>query len=204
MYVIGLTGGIACGKSTAVRILLQAGACILDADKLAHELAEPGGLLYKAYLEHFGDRILQDDGTLDRRAIGELVFRRPEEREWMNRTSHPILLRELKRRMEECRLRGERLILLDVPLLWEAGWHVLCDEIWVVAVPEEIQLQRLMQRDNLTADQARDRIRSQMSLEEKCRLGDRVIDNSGGEEHMKEQIEALFAERVSSLQGESL
>ncbi len=204
MHVIGLTGGIACGKSTASDALRQMGACILDADRLAHEQAEPGGLLYAAYLEHFGSEILAHDGTLDRRAVGDRIFRFPEEREWLNRTSHPILLSELKERMDVCRRQGTPVIFLDVPLLWEAGWDVLCDEIWVVWVPSVIQKKRLMQRDHLTAEEAEARMASQMSLEKKCMLGDEVIDNSGGAEQMIEQIRGLYLKRLASFREDSV
>ena len=199
MYVIGLTGGIACGKTTASSTLQQLGACILDADRLAHELAVPGGILYSAYVEHFGESILTQNGTLDRKAVGERVFCDPEEREWMDQLAQPILFNEMKNRLESCRMRGEHLVILDVPLLLEAGWDVLCDEIWVIFVPRHVQRERLMSRDHLTKQQADARMDSQMDPEEKCRRADVVIDNSGGEDLMKEKIKALYEERSSSV-----
>ena len=202
MHVIGLTGGIACGKSAVSNALREAGACVLDADRLAHELAAPGGMLFQAYVEHFGRGVLREDGTLDRRAIGEIVFRNPGEREWIDRTSHPMLLDEVKRRLCTCEKRGHRVVILDVPLLFEAGWNVLCDEIWVVSLSMEIQLDRLMKRDNLTAEQAKARIASQMSLEEKCSRGDVVLDNSGSIDKIEAMAKALYGERAALYAGE--
>lgn len=203
MHVIGLTGGIACGKSAVTSALREAGACVLDADRLAHELAAPGGMLFQAYVDHFGKGILKNDGTMDRRAIGELVFKNPNELDWIDRTSHPILLDEIKRRLNDCEKRGHRVVILDVPLLFEAGWDVLCDETWVVSVPMEIQLDRLMKRDALTAEQARARIASQMSLEEKRSRGDVVLDNSGSVEKIEEMGKLLYRERMALYAGES-
>ena len=202
MHVIGLTGGIACGKSTVSDRLRTLGACILDADEMAHELAEPGQALFLAYEQHFGKAVLMEDGTLDRKAIGEIVFHHPEEREWMDDTARPILLHEMKLRMEQCKKNGEKLIFLDVPLLFEAGWDSFCDEVWVVFVPRNIQEQRLMKRNRLTEEQARARIDSQMSLKEKCGRADIVIDNSGTVDETVQRAEDLFMERRKS--GEAL
>ncbi len=198
MHVIGLTGGIACGKSTVSNRLRALGACILDADEMAHELAEPGQALFRAYERHFGAAVLMEDGTLNRKAVGEIVFHHPEERKWMDDTAHPILLDGLKKRMERCRASGKEIVVLDVPLLFEAGWDSFCDEVWVVFVPQETQERRLMQRDRLTAEQARARINAQMSMEEKCRRADVVIDNSGTMDETVRNVEKLFTGRWRS------
>lgn len=203
MHVVGLTGGIACGKSAVSNALREAGACVLDADRLAHELAAPGGALFQAYAGHFGSEVLRNDGTLDRRAIGEIVFRNPGEREWVDRISHPILLDEIKRRLDNCEKWGHRVVILDVPLLFEAGWNVLCDEIWVVSVSMKIQLDRLMKRDNLTAEQAKARLAAQMSLEEKCSRGDVVLDNSGSIDEIGAMAKTLYRNRAALYAGES-
>lgn len=203
MHVIGLTGGIACGKSVVSDALRKVGAQVLDADRLAHELAAPGGALFPVYVEHFGRNILKDDGSLDRRAIGEIVFRNHGEHEWIDRVSHPILLDELKRRIEACKKQGHRVVILDVPLLFEAGWDSLCDEIWVVSVSMEIQLSRLMKRDCLTVEQAEARIAAQMSLKEKCSRGDIVLDNSGSRERLEAMAKALYKKRSAVYAGES-
>ncbi len=202
MYVIGLTGGIASGKSAVADALRKIGACILDADRLAHELSAPGGMLFNVYVEHFGKIAVTGTGVLNRKAIGEIIFRNPLEREWIDRTSHPILLNELKRRVEACRIAGRGIVILDVPLLFEAGWDYLCDEIWVVSVPMEIQLDRLVKRDKLTRKQAADRISAQMSLEEKCSRGDFVLDNSGSIKNIEDIAISLYMERAAIYAGE--
>ncbi len=202
MYVIGLTGGIASGKSAVAAALREVGACVIDADRLAHEQAEPGGTLFNVYVEHFGERIITDSGELHRGAIGEIIFRNPLEKQWIDRTSHPILFDELKRRIESCRTEGCRVIILDVPLLFEAGWDSLCDEIWVVSVPLGIQTDRLMMRDSLTREQAEARISAQMSLKEKCSRGNVVLDNSGSIQKTQDMARQLYKERVASYAGE--
>ena len=200
MHVIGLTGGIACGKSSVSAELRRMGIPVLDADKMAHELAEPGRELFAAYVEHFGSGILGPEGTLDRRAIADQVFQNPGEREWIDRASHPLLLAEMKRRIESCCAAGAKVVVLDVPLLFEAGWDALCNETWTVSIPPRLQEKRLMLRDHLSLEQVRKRIASQMSLEEKRRRADVVIDNSGAKSQTKRQVRSLM-ERFS-VQGD--
>ena len=197
MKIIGLTGGIACGKSTVSAELRKRGAAIIDADALAHELSQPHQPIYNAYVERFGREIVTADGTLDRAAIARRVFADPAVRAEVEAIAHPIIRRAAEERLRAARDENKRAAVLDVPLLFEAGWDALADETWVVALPREEQLARLLARDmSMDAGEARARIAAQMPLAEKCARADVVIDNSGTVEEIREYIGKLWKERI--------
>lgn len=197
MKIIGLTGGIACGKSTVSTELRALGAAIIDADALAHELSQPHRPIYNAYVERFGSEIVAADGTLDRAAIARRVFADPAVRAEVEAIAHPIIRRAAEERLRAAREESKRAAVLDVPLLFEAGWDALADETWVVALPREEQLARLLARDtSMDAGEARARIAAQMPLAEKCARADVVIDNSGTVEEIREYIGKLWKERI--------
>ena len=197
MKIIGLTGGIACGKSTVSAELRKRGAAIIDADALAHELSQPHRPIYNAYVERFGSEIVAADGTLDRAAIARRVFADPAVRAEVEAIAHPIIRRAAEERLRAARDENKRAAVLDVPLLFEAGWDALADETWVVALPREEQLARLLARDKaMDAGEARARIAAQMPLAEKCARADVVIDNSGTVEEIREYIGKLWKERI--------
>ena len=197
MKIIGLTGGIACGKSTVSTELRAHGAAIIDADALAHELSQPHQPIYNAYVERFGSEIVAADGTLDRAAIARRVFADPAVRAEVEAIGHPIIRRAAEERLRAARDENKRAAVLDVPLLFEAGWDALADETWVVALPREEQLARLLARDKaMDAGEARARIAAQMPLAEKCARADVVIDNSGTVEEIREYIGKLWKERI--------
>ena len=197
MRIIGLTGGIACGKSTVSAELRKRGAAIIDADALAHELSQPHQPIYNAYVERFGREIVTADGTLDRAAIARRVFADPAVRAEVEAIAHPIIRRAAEERLRAARDENKRAAVLDVPLLFEAGWDALADETWVVALPREEQLARLLARDtSMDAGEARARIAAQMPLTEKCARADVVIDNSGTVEEIREYIGKLWKERI--------
>lgn len=196
MRVIGLTGGIACGKSTVSDILRSFGAAIIDADALAHALAEPGRPLYQAYVAHWGKGILTEEGALDRRRIGAIVFQDDSERAWLNDTAQPILYHEACKRLHALQSEGAATVILDAPLLLEAGWDRLTDEIWVVFIPRALQLQRLMARDHYTEAEALHRVDSQMTMEERLRRADVVIDNRGTEMELRQRVYEAFHRKV--------
>ena len=179
LYIIGLTGGIACGKSAVAWRLRKFGATTFDVDEMTRWLTLPGGVLFEIYVRHFGQKIVAADGQLDKKLIGEIIFNQPEEREWINSVAHPILLNRTRDFLVECNSAGIRLVVLEVPLLFEAGWEILCDEVWAVRVRREVQIERLMARDKLTEEQALARINSQMSTEEICSRADVDITNEG-------------------------
>ncbi len=197
MRIIGLTGGIACGKSTVSRALRALGAAIIDADALAHELSQPEQPIFNAYVERFGREIVTAGGTLDRAAIAARVFADPAVRAEVDAIAHPLIRTAAEERLRVTRAEGKKAAVLDVPLLFEAGWDVLADEVWVVALPAEEQLARLLARDkSMSEGEARARISAQMPLAEKCARADIVIDNSGTVKETRECIEQLWRERI--------
>lgn len=187
--IIGLTGGIACGKSTVSHYLAQKGAQIVDADQTAHELLEPNGALYEAYQKHWGKQVLLADGTLNRRKVGQLAFANAQEKNWLNHTAHPIIKEAIERKISVIK---SGVIILDVPLLFEAGWDKITDGNCVVFVIREIQLQRLIARNGYTRQEALNRINAQMPLNEKKRRADWLIDNSGSLEETYRQADTLW------------
>ena len=197
MKIIGLTGGIACGKSTVSTELRALGAAIIDADALAHELSQPHQPLYNAYVQRFGREIVTANGALDRAAIARRVFADPAVRAEVDAIAHPLIRMAAEERLRAARDENKRAAVLDVPLLFEAGWDALADETWVVSLPREEQLKRLLARDKaMDEGEARARIAAQMPLAEKCARADVVIDNSGTVEEIREYIGKLWKERI--------
>ena len=197
MYIIGLTGGISCGKSAVADILRRCrGATTLDIDKVTHQLLEPGGELFDIYVRHFGNYIVTQEGGLNRKLIGEIIFNHPDERAWINSVAHPILLNKARDFLVECSEAGVRLVVLEVPLLFEAGWEHLFDEIWAVYTTPGTQLQHLMQRDKLTKQQALTRIKAQMSPKEIRKRADVKIKNYGGYKITRRQVFAALKRRT--------
>ncbi len=178
MLIIGLTGGIACGKSAVSFVLRKFGAWILDIDEITHKLLLPEGTLFEIYVQHFGRYVIGADGQLNKRIIGEIIFNHADERQWINSVAHPILLNYTRDFLVDCANRGKKLAVVEVPLLFEAGWEFLFDEIWAVHIPRALQIWRLRQRDNLTNQQAIARVNAQMSVEEICARADVVINNN--------------------------
>ena len=196
MNIIGLTGGIACGKSTVSKILRSLGAKVIDADAAAHALSQPQQPLYDAYVARFGAEILTAQGTLDRAAIGRIIFKDPNVRAEIDALAHPLIQAAVEQQMQAV-CPNAPAVVLDVPLLFEAGWEALTDEVWVVSLPEDVQLVRLMERDPvMTEAEARARIAAQIPLSEKRARADVVIDNSGTKEDTLHMIERIWRERV--------
>ena len=193
LYIIGLTGGIACGKSSVAWRLRKMGATTFDVDEMTRWLNLSGGELFEIYVRHFGKKIVTADGQLDKKLIGEIIFNNPDERAWINSVSHPILLNRTRDFLVDCLEAGTRLVVLEVPLLFEAGWEILCDEVWAVRVRRKVQIARLMARDKLTEAQALARINSQMSTDEICSRADFVITNAG---KVYKQIKAAMHGRI--------
>lgn len=205
--VIGLTGGIASGKSLVSAYLRELGAQIIDADEIARRVVQPGGPVLREIVAEFGDAVLNADGTLNRKELGRIVFSDPAKLDRLNRIIHPQILAEIKMLLNKHRKSGsERIAVLDAPLLYEVGGEGLVDEVWVVDVDYPTQLKRLMRRDNLSEEDARRRIAAQIPLEEKVRRADRVIDNRSTPEDTRRQVRRLWEElhrrhRVKSTSG---
>ena len=197
MKIIGLTGGIACGKSTVSKALRALGAYIVDADAAAHALSQPKQPLFNAYVERFGADIVGPGGTLDRAAIARLIFADPALRAEVNAIAHPLIRAEAERRLGAARAAGAKAAVLDVPLHFEAGWDAIPDESLFVMLPEEEQLARLCARNPLMSErEARARIAAQMPLTEKCARADVIIDNSGTKEETQQRVKELWRERI--------
>ncbi len=195
MKVIGLTGGMASGKSLVAGILRDLGAHVIDADAIAREVVAPGGEALKEIVEAFGPAVLQADGTLDRKALAERIFNEPQARARLNAITHPRVRRRIVEEIAAVRTaRPGVIIVVDIPLLLDAAPRDAypLDGIVVVAVEEAAQRARLMARDGLTQDAARQRLRSQRPLREKIPLADWVIDNSGPPEATRRQVEVLW------------
>jgi dephospho-CoA kinase len=180
---IGLTGGIASGKSTVARWLEQQGLPVLDADVYAREALAPGTPGAAAVLERYGEMVRAqgssaNGGVIDRGALGQIVFNAPQEKEWLERLVHPLVRQRFD--AELAPLAAQPAVVLVIPLLFEAGLESLCSEIWLVDCEPEQQLERLMQRDGLSQAAAQARINAQWTLERKRELADRVIDNRQG------------------------
>jgi len=192
--VIAITGGIASGKTTVLNHLKALGAACIDADAISRTLTAPGGAALPAIRQAFGQGVFQQDGALNRRALGALVFGDGEARGRLNAIVHPLVRAEMERQLRRLRLQGERVAVLDVPLLYESGMETLADEVWLVAVPAEVQLQRLMARDGYTREEALARIHSQMPLEQKRARADLVIDTDLPLQALYERLTALWEE----------
>lgn len=190
--IIGLTGGIASGKSTVSALFVREGAALVDADVIAREVMLPGHPVLAAAVQAFGDRILRADGSLDRAALGDIVFRDPEALQTLNSLTHPAIRKEIRQRMETLEQEDpRRLVIVDIPLLYESELDTLFEQVIVVYVPRRVQLARLMERNGMTLGQAEDRIASQMDIELKRRRATYVIDNSGSLEDTEHQVAAL-------------
>ena len=193
---IGLTGGIAAGKSMVSRILDELGAWILDADAISREVVEPGTEGLKAVAAEFGEKVLLPDGSLDRRALGAEVFGDPQKLERLNGILHPIIKAEMLRRaaaIEEN--HPEDIVIFDVPLLIESGWQDAADEVWLVSAPIDERIRRIAMRDGLDEKQAMERISAQMTDEQKAKYADVIINNGGSIQELEERVTKLYAER---------
>ncbi|ALD72848.1 dephospho-CoA kinase [Streptococcus gordonii] len=185
--IIGITGGIASGKSTVTEFLRQQGYQVIDADQVVHELQEPGGRLYQALLSAFGPAILQEDGRLNRPKLGAMIFGNPQLLAQSSQLQNEIIREELAGRRDL--LAGkEDFFFMDLPLLFELEYDNWFDQIWLVDVTEETQLSRLMTRNALSQEEAEKRIAAQLSLQEKRNRADVLIDNNGPLELTQEQL----------------
>ncbi|MFB2934909.1 dephospho-CoA kinase [Aerosakkonemataceae cyanobacterium BLCC-F154] len=188
---IGLTGGISTGKTTVSNYLANTYHLpILDADIYAREAVETGSPILNQISQRYGKEILLADGTLNRQKLGEIIFPNKEERLWLEQQIHPYVRQRFAEAMNQ--LPSNSTVILVIPLLFEAKLTNLVTEIWVVFVKEQQQIQRLMQRNNLTLEQAKARINSQMPLAEKCQKADVILDNSGSLEFLYQQIDAAL------------
>jgi dephospho-CoA kinase len=198
--VIGLTGGIASGKSTVSNMLKEMAVTVIDADVEARRAVEKGEPAYHEILAGFGDDIVLPGGDIDRMKLGSIIFHNAEKRQLLNSIVHPEVRRRMNSQVEAAKERGERVIVLDIPLLFESNLTHMVEKTILVYVDRDIQLKRLMERNSLSLDEAEARIKSQMPLSDKVPLADAVINNNGTiTESKKQLIEILMGWGITTL-----
>lgn len=190
--LIGLTGGIASGKSTVSLMLAKKGLPIVDADQVARQVVQPQSRGLQELRNEFGSDIILDDGQLDRQELGQIVFANPAKRRTLNQILQPKIRAEIHRQVQSYQRNGQQMIVLDLPLLFETGYASDCDRIVVVNVRPEVQLKRLMARNGYDRTEAVERIKSQMPLAAKVARADWVIDNNGDRQALQKAVNAFL------------
>lgn len=194
MRTVGLTGGIGSGKSTVSRLLAARGAVVVDADLVAREVVEPGTEGLRRVVEEFGEQVLQPDGTLDRAALGAVVFSDPQALQRLNAVVHPLVGARTAERLEQARASGADLVVHDVPLLVENGLEGLYEAVVVVAATPQTQRDRLVRLRGMSEREADQRIAAQAPLEDKLAVATHVVHNDGSEQELVAQVDRLWEE----------
>ena len=189
--IIGITGGIASGKSTVTNFLRQKGFQVVDADAVVHQLQKPGGRLYQILVQHFGQEIILENGELNRPLLASLIFSNLDEREWSRITQGEIIREELASLRDKL-AQTESIFFMDIPLLFEQDYSAWFDETWLVYVDRDVQVERLMKRDHLSKDEAESRLAAQWPLEKKKDLTSHVLDNNGNQDKLLTQVRILL------------
>ncbi|MGM0472134.1 MAG: dephospho-CoA kinase [Bacillota bacterium] len=188
MVLIGLTGGIASGKSTVSQLLAKLGVAVIDVDEIAREVVKLDSEVGEEIVDYFGEEVLLTKQQLDRKRLGKIIFNNPEAKEKLEEITHPVIITELKEQIANLESDGEEIIVVDIPLLFETDLTTLFDEIWVVYVSKSTQLERLIARDKISRQLAEKKIAAQMSLVKKKELADRVISNEGSKEELERKV----------------
>ena len=189
--IIGITGGIASGKSTVTNFVRQQGFQVVDADAVVHQLQKLGGRLFEALVQHFGQKIILENGELNRPLLASLIFSNTEEQEWSKQIQGEIIREELASLRDKL-AQTESIFFMDIPLLFEQDYSSWFNETWLVYVEPDVQMDRLMKRDQLSKDLAISRLSAQWSLEEKKGLASQVIDNNGSQDQLLAQLNSLL------------
>ena len=189
--IIGVTGGIASGKSTVTNFLREKGFQVVDAAAVVHDLQNPGGRLYQVLVQHFGQEIILENGELNRPLLASLIFSNPEEREWSKQTQGEIIREELAALRDQL-AHTETVFFIDNPLLFEQDYSAWFDETWLVYVDRDVQVERFMKRDHLSKEVAESRLAAQWSLEKKKDLASHVLDNNGSRDQLVAQVVKLL------------
>ena len=198
-YIIGLTGGIGTGKGEAAKFLASLGAVHLDADAVSHELPQPGGEALEPIRAEFGEGVFREDGTLDRQALANITFSDPARKRALEAILHPRIQRDIMRGIDRAAEEGAKVVILDVPLLFETGMDALCDETWVLSADPETQVARVMMRDRVEREQVEARIQNQMPAEEKEKLATQVIPTERPMEKTQAELAALYQHQLNRL-----
>ena len=189
--IIGITGGIASGKSTVTNFIRNQGFQVVDADALVHQLQKPSGRLFQALVQHFGQEIILENEELNRPLLASLIFSNPDEREWSRITQGEIIREELATLRNQF-AQTEEIFFMDIPLLFEQDYSAWFDETWLVYVDRDVQVERLMKRDQLSKDEAESRLAAQWPLEKKKDLASHVLDNNGNQNQLLTQVRILL------------
>lgn len=197
MLSVGLTGGIACGKSTVAEMFVRLGAYLIDLDKLAHEVQEPGAPAWRKIIDYFGNDVVGDDQKIDRNKVAAIVFNQPEKLKALNDIVHPSVYEEWQARLKSIITCDPRAIILsDIPLLFEARMQSLFDVTIVVMIPPAEQIVRLMARNGMTKEEARKRIKNQMPIGDKAGLADIVINNQSSIADTRKRVQEVWGELI--------
>jgi len=189
--IIGITGGIASGKSTVTNFLRQQGFQVVDADAVVHQLQKPGGRLFQALVQHFGQEIILENGELNRPLLASLIFSNPEEREWSKQTQGEIIREELAALRDQL-AQTETVFFMDIPLLFEQDYSAWFDETWLVYVDRDVQVERFMKRDHLSKKGAESVWAAQWFLEKKKKWASHILDNNGSRDQLVAQVVKLL------------
>ena len=203
MYVIGLTGGIGSGKSTVAQMLEGKGAALLSADAVGHEVYLPDQPAWRAVVEAFGRQIVAQDGAIDRKKLGAIVFSDPEQLRRLNAITHPRMKEMMREKLEEERTRGARVTVLEAALLFDAGWDDLTDEVWVTIAPPEVMAARTAERSGLSLEEALARVKAQMSNEERAGRAQILIDTDCPLERTRKQVDEEWQRLLARLETPS-
>ena len=198
MIVIGLTGGIGTGKSEVTRIFQELGAVLINADQIGHQAYTPHSEIWQEVVKAFGEEILQPGGEIDRKKLGSIVFADPDQLTRLNQIMHPRMARMVAQQIQELREQGEDVVVVEAALLLEAGWDSLVDEVWSTESPEESVIKRLQSRSDLSQEEAKKRIDSQMSAEERTSRSQVVVDNSGDLVELERVVRSIWDHRVKA------
>lgn len=199
MFLVGLTGGIGTGKSTVVKMLKEFDVDVIDADIIARQIVEPGMKAHRRIREEFGDEVFQQNGQIDRAKLANIIFKNKEKRKLLDRITHPEVYKEIFRQCFWAAFKGTQFIILDLPLLFESGYMLkFLHKIIVVKCGNQQQIDRLINRNNYSIEEAQTRINAQMSIELKCQLAHYVIDNSESLDHTKNQVKQIVLELKKS------
>ena len=196
MIVVGLAGGIGCGKSEVARIMADLGAVVIDADKYGHQVYAPNTQGWTEVVAAFGDDILDDNGEVDRRKLGPKVFGKPEEMQKLNDIAWPKIKQSIQEEIENQRRTGTGVVVVDAAILIEAGWTDLSDQVWVATAPEEQVIKRVQARNNITSEQVKARIDSQMGTDERVSYADVVVSNDQDLDALKDNVVALWEQHL--------
>ena len=198
MIVIGLTGGIGTGKSEVARIFQELGAVLINADQIGHQAYTPHSEIWQEVVKAFGEEILQPNGEIDRKKLGSIVFADPDQLTRLNQIMHPRMARMVAQQVQELREQGADVVVVEAALLFEAGWDSLVGEVWSTESPEDLVIERLQTRSGLSQEEAKKRIDSQMSAEERKSRSQVVVDNSGDLVELERVVRSIWDRRVKA------